>query len=55
MGVQGGERRRERKRDMQDKSADRIVCFHLIYYKPHFCGFIPRERVNHIYLVVVCD
>jgi hypothetical protein len=55
LGAQGGERRRERKRDLQAKSADRTVCFHLIYYKAQFCGRSPRERVNHVYLVVVCD
>jgi hypothetical protein len=50
-----GREEEERKRDMQGKSADRIACFHLIYYKEQLCGHSPRERVNHIYPVVVCD
>jgi hypothetical protein len=37
------------------KSTDRTVSFHLIYYKAQFCGRSPRERVNHVYLIVVCD
>jgi hypothetical protein len=40
---------------MLAKSIDRTVSFHLIYYKSQFCGRSPRERVNHVYLVVVCD
>jgi hypothetical protein len=51
----GREERREKERDLQAKSTDRTVRFHLIYYKAQFCGRSPRERVNHIYLVVVCD
>jgi hypothetical protein len=51
-----GRKREERKReDMLAKSTDRTVCFHLIYYKAQFCGRSPRERVNHVHLVVVCD
>jgi hypothetical protein len=37
---------------MEAKSIDRTVCFHLIYHKAQFCGRIPRERVNHVYLVL---
>jgi hypothetical protein len=55
LGAQEGERRRERKRDLKTKSVDIIVCFHLIYYKSQFYGCSPRERVNHVYLVVLCD
>jgi hypothetical protein len=44
--------REERERDMQAKSVDRTVCFHIIYQETQFCGCSPRERVNHIYLVV---
>jgi hypothetical protein len=40
---------------MKAKSVDKTVCFHLIYYKAHFYGRGPRERVNHVYSVVVCD
>jgi hypothetical protein len=51
-----GREREERKReDLLAKSTGRTVCFHLIYYKEQFCGRIPRERVNHVHLVVVCD
>jgi hypothetical protein len=50
-----GEKRRERKREIYKLSADRNVCFHLIYYKVEFCGHSPRERVNHVYLVVLYD
>jgi hypothetical protein len=52
LGAQGGEiEKREREKDLQAKSVDRIVCFHLIYYKAWLCGCSPRERVNHVYLV----
>jgi hypothetical protein len=49
------EERREKERDMQAKSVDRTVRFHLIYYKAQFCGRNPREILNHIYPSVVCD
>jgi hypothetical protein len=55
LGAQGGERREKRERDLQAKSADRTVCFHIIYQETQFCGRSPRERVNHVYLVVLCD
>jgi hypothetical protein len=56
LGAQGREiEKREKERDLQAKSADRTVSFHLIYYKAQLCGCSPRERVNHVYLVVVCD
>jgi hypothetical protein len=55
LGAQGGERRRERERYMQAKCIDRTVCFHIIYQETQFCGCSPRERVNHVYLVVMCD
>jgi hypothetical protein len=56
LGAQGREiEKREKERDLQYKSADRTVSFHLIYYKAKFCGCIPRERVNHIYSIVVYD
>jgi hypothetical protein len=40
---------------MQDKCTDRTVCFHIIYQETQLCGCIPKERVNHIYLAVMCD
>jgi hypothetical protein len=49
------EGREKRERDLQAKCADRTVCFHLIYHETQFCGRSPRERVNHVYLVVMCD
>jgi hypothetical protein len=55
LGVKGREiDKREKERDLQAKSADRIVIFHLIYYKAQLCRCNPRERVNHVYLVVAC-
>jgi hypothetical protein len=54
-------RREGREVEMKDreicklKCADITICFHLIYQETQFCGRIPRERVNHIYLVVRCD
>jgi hypothetical protein len=48
--VQGGER--EEERDLQAKSTDRTVCFHIIYQETQFCGCSLRERVNHVYLVL---
>jgi hypothetical protein len=51
MGVQGGEIEK-RERDLQAKSSDRTVCFHIIYQETQFCGRSPREGVNHIYLVI---
>jgi hypothetical protein len=46
------ERKRERERSVA-KCGDRTVCFHTIYQETQFCGRSPRERVNHIYLVVI--
>jgi hypothetical protein len=48
-------REREKERDLQAKCTDITVCFHIIYQEMQFCGRIPRERVNHIYLVVIFD
>jgi hypothetical protein len=45
----------ERERDLQAKCADRTICFHLIYQETQFYGRSPRERVNHVYLVFLCD
>jgi hypothetical protein len=56
LGAQGSEIKRiEKERELQANSADRIVSFHLIYYKAQFCGRSPRERGNHTYPIVVCD
>jgi hypothetical protein len=54
----GGCARREEKekeRDQQAKSANRTVFFHLIYQEIQFYGCSPRERVNDVYLIVMCD
>jgi hypothetical protein len=48
------EREREEREGSAAKCADRTVCFHLIYQETQFCGCIPRERVNHVNLVVLC-
>ena len=49
------EGREERKReDLQAKCADRTICFHVIYQETQLCGRNPKERVNHVHLVVVC-
>jgi hypothetical protein len=48
------ERKRERERSIV-KCIDKTVYFHLIYQETQFSGHIPRERVNHVYLVVLCD
>jgi hypothetical protein len=55
VGREGREREERKREDLLAKSADRTVCFHLIYYKPQFCGRNPRERVNHVHLVGVFD
>jgi hypothetical protein len=56
LGAQGKEiEKGEKERDLQAKSVDRTVSFHLIYYKAQFYGRSPRERVNHVYAIVVCD
>jgi hypothetical protein len=54
-GCTWGGRERGRDRYLQAKCIDRAVCFHLIYQEPQFCGCSPRERVNHVYLVVLFD
>jgi hypothetical protein len=40
---------------MKAKSVYRTVCFHLIYQETQLSGRNPRERVSHVYLVVMCD
>jgi hypothetical protein len=45
--------REEKERRYAAKCIYRVVCFHLIYQEKQFCGCIPRERVNHVYLVVL--
>ena len=37
---------------MKAKRTDITVRFHRIYYKEQFCGCSPRERVNHVYIVL---
>jgi hypothetical protein len=48
---EGREREKERERFVA-KCANRTVCFHLINQETQFCGRSPRERVNHVYLIV---
>jgi hypothetical protein len=45
-------REREKERRSAAKCVDRTVCFHIIYQETQFCGRSPRERVNHVYLIV---
>jgi hypothetical protein len=52
---EGREEKRKKEREICKLSEDRTVCFHIIYYKAQFYGRIPREKVNHVYLVVVCN
>jgi hypothetical protein len=48
-------KKEERKREIfAAKCVDRTVFFHLIYQETQFYGRSPRERVNHVYLVVLC-
>jgi hypothetical protein len=52
----GGIEKRERERNLQAKSANRTVCFHIIYQEMQFCGHSPRERVKmYILLFGVID
>jgi hypothetical protein len=30
------------------KCTHRTICFNLLYQETHFCGCIPRERVNRV-------
>jgi hypothetical protein len=44
--------REEKERISIAKCTDRTVFFHLIYQETQCCGRSPRERVNHVYLIV---
>jgi len=55
LGAQGGEIKRERRGRSATKCTDRNLCFHLINQETQFYGCSPSERVNHVYLVVLCD
>jgi hypothetical protein len=48
------DREEERERSTA-KCTNRTVCFHLIYQETHLCGCSPRQRVNHVNLVVLCS
>ena len=52
MRREGREKEGKRERYVA-KCVDRTICFHLIYQEAHLCGRSPRERVNHVYLVVL--
>jgi hypothetical protein len=48
-----GREEKERKREgFAAKCVDRTISFHIIYQETQFCGCIPKERVNHVYLIV---
>jgi hypothetical protein len=53
--VHGEGRREEKERDWKSKCADRTICFHITYQETKFYGHSPRERVNHVDIVVMCD
>jgi hypothetical protein len=44
-----------RGRDLQAKCADKTACFYLVYQETQLCGHSPKDRVNHIYIVFLCD
>jgi hypothetical protein len=46
--------REEEREGPTAKCKDRIVSFHLLYQEMHLCGRNPRERLNHVNLVVIC-
>jgi hypothetical protein len=49
-----GREGKERERSVA-KCVGRIICFHLIYQETQFFGHSPRERVNHVNIVVLFD
>jgi hypothetical protein len=48
-----GEKEEERE-GYEAKCIDITICFHVIYQETQLCGCSPRERVNHVNLVVLC-
>jgi hypothetical protein len=53
LGAQGGERKRENKRIYYSQEWKLELCSSiLIYHKAQLCGRSPRERVNHVYVVL---
>jgi hypothetical protein len=53
-GCIGRGNKEEEREGSAAKCTDRTVCFHLLYQETQFCGRSPRERVNHVNLVVLC-
>jgi hypothetical protein len=47
-------KKNEEREGYATKCVDRTICFHLIYQEKQLCGRIPRERVNHINLGILC-
>jgi hypothetical protein len=54
VGCVGKGEKEEEREGFVAKCANRTICFHLIYQETHFYGCSPRERVNHVNLVVLC-
>jgi hypothetical protein len=54
VGCTGRGDKEEEREGSAAKCTDRTVCFHLLYQETQLCGRIPRERVNHVNLVVLC-
>jgi hypothetical protein len=53
--VQGGERGRKKDREICKLSVQIELYVFIEYQETQFCGCSPRERVNHVSLVVMCD
>jgi hypothetical protein len=51
-----GEKERKKKEDLLAESTDQNCMLYLNKSQAQFCGRSPRERVNHVCLVLcVCD
>jgi hypothetical protein len=51
-----GREKREKEREICKLSVQiELYVFILIYQETQFCGRSPRERVNHVYIVVSVD
>jgi hypothetical protein len=50
--AQGGERKREEEREICKLRVQKEL--YALYQETQLCGCSPRERVNHVYLFVLC-
>jgi hypothetical protein len=53
-GCAGRANKEEEREGYATKCANRTICFHLLYQETQFCRRSPRERVNHVNIVVLC-